>query len=405
MTPIESETINRFLEAVADEIINRPRVRQETVAAYTRVFERLSAPSAGAWFGRISVASIKELPTSDELVGLARRAGEALPNIAEEAFIHAVRAVMTANRTGQTSLSDDESRLLALSIYDRATATLEPYPTVVLGSWIEFTQQIQDPFALGDAIRSLGEYRGPTDRRLREALAHVMFRGSARTDAQLSAQMFADGAHHLASQLSLNNQFDTARTLYEEALRAKPDHVETNNSYGYRLLELGEDVERAIAMIETAYASSSQEPHIIDSLGWARYKQGRLEDWTDPLTGRLQPGALSLLRRAKTAAIEADPTGLTTAPIVDHLGDAPMGQRRPRRRRPRVDRGSRSLDESEQRRARDPASALGRSPDAGPDRGSRRKSPRSLGGSRSGDRRSPRSPLAALTSTAVPYPS
>lgn len=322
LTPIESETINQFLESVADEIINRPRVRQETVAAYTRVFERLSAPSAGAWFGRINVASIKELPTSDELVELSRRAGQAHPNVAQEAFIHAVRAVMTANRTGQTSLSDDESRSLALSIYDRAIATLEPYPTVVLGSWIEFTQQIQDPFALGDAIRSLGEYRGPTDRRLREALAHVMFRGSARTDAQLSAQMLADGAHHLASQLSLNNQFDTARTLYEEALRAKPDHVETNNSYGYRLLELGEDVERAIAMIETAYASSSQEPHIIDSLGWARYKQGRLEDWTDPLTGRMQPGALSLLRRAKTAAIEADPTGLTTAPIVDHLGDA-----------------------------------------------------------------------------------
>lgn len=322
LTRVESETINGFLETVSTEITNRPRVRPEAVAAYTRVFERLDTPSRGAWLGRISVASIKELPTSDEMAQLALQAGRAHPDIAEQAFVYAVQAVMTSSRTGQTALNNDESRQLALDLYAEATTLLEPYPARVLGSWIEFSQQVQDPFVLGEAIRSLGEYGGPSDRRLREALTYVMFRNSARQDPQLSAQMLADGAHHLASQLSLNDQFDTARLLYEEALRAKPDHVETNNSYGYRLLELGEQVERAVSMIETAYASSPQEPHIIDSLGWARYKQGRLEDSTDPQTGRPTPGALSLLRRAKTMAIEADPTGFTTAPIVDHLGDA-----------------------------------------------------------------------------------
>lgn len=322
LTRPEADRVNEFLEGVANEIANRPRVEPEAVEAYTRVFERLDAPSPGAWLGRISVASLKEIPTAEELTQLALRAGQVHPDIAERAFIYAAHAAIISSRTGQSLLNDDEARQLALDVYVLATEKLEPYPAQVLGAWIDFTQQTQDPFALGQAIRSLGEYRGHTDRRLRDALTYVMFRNTARDDPELSAQILADGAHHLASQLSLNDQFDTARVLYEEALRAKPDHVETNNSYGYRLLERGEDFERAVSMIETAYAASSQEPHIIDSLGWARYKQGRLEDSTDPQTGRVEPGAVSLLRLAKTRAIEADTTGLTTAPIVDHLGDA-----------------------------------------------------------------------------------
>ncbi len=186
-----------------------------------------------------------------------------------------------------------------------------------------------------------------------------MFRGSARTDAQLALR-----CSPMAPTISrANSRSTTSLTPRGPSTRrpsAKPDHVETNNSYGYRLLELGEDVERAIAMIETAYASSSQEPHIIDSLGWARYKQGRLEDWTDPLTGRMQPGALSLLRRE-----DRGDRGGPDRPYYrsDRRSPRrrPMGQRRPRRRGPRVDRGSRSRDASEQRRARDPPSARSKS--------------------------------------------
>ncbi|MFU8829754.1 MAG: hypothetical protein ACNA8P_10025, partial [Phycisphaerales bacterium] len=60
----------------------------------------------------------------------------------------------------------------------------------------------------------------------------------------------------------------------------------------------------------------------VDSMGWARYKQGQFDDRMDPEGARVIPGAVSLLRRAKTLAIQDDPSGLMSAFVVFHLGDA-----------------------------------------------------------------------------------
>jgi hypothetical protein len=78
-------------------------------------------------------------------------------------------------------------------------------------------------------------------------------------------------------------------------------------------LETGHRDEKTIGLIEQAYALEPNEHNILDTVGWLRYKQGRMDD-----QGRLTdgPGGLSLIQNA------ADRTPVPNPEIFDHLGDA-----------------------------------------------------------------------------------
>lgn len=96
------------------------------------------------------------------------------------------------------------------------------------------------------------------------------------------------------------------------------NHGWSNNDLGYLLLERGEQIEDASAMLETAAAALPDQPNVIDSLGWLRYKQGLFEDQVDEMTGQvMRRGAISLLARANRLDTER-----TNATILLHLGDA-----------------------------------------------------------------------------------
>ena len=72
---------------------------------------------------------------------------------------------------------------------------------------------------------------------------------------------------------------------------------------GYTLLEHGENLDGAEAMIRKASELAPDEASITDSLGWALFKRGKVDD------------AISTLQRAA----EKDPE---QAEIQEHLGDA-----------------------------------------------------------------------------------
>jgi tetratricopeptide (TPR) repeat protein len=199
---------------------------------------------------------------------------------------------------------------------------LDPYPTQLLAAWIDYSMQIQDPFVLGEAIRSLGDSAGPQDLRLREALTYRLNRNIGGVNTASNKVLIADSALYLASFLSLNGQFETAKSLYEEGLRIMPEHAELNNDYGFYLLDRNEQTDRAIRMIELAYAQNPNSSHIVDSMGWVRYKQGQLFDEVPPGGGDLRLGAVSLLRRAKTLSAQEDPDALNACFTTNHLGDA-----------------------------------------------------------------------------------
>ncbi len=104
-------------------------------------------------------------------------------------------------------------------------------------------------------------------------------------------------AHH---QLDLWPQ---AEADFRAALTLEPDNPQVLNYLGYSLVERGEKLDEALAMIETAVAALPDNGAIVDSLGWVLFQMGKYEE------------AVGILERAATL-LPVDPV------INDHLGDA-----------------------------------------------------------------------------------
>jgi tetratricopeptide (TPR) repeat protein len=92
-------------------------------------------------------------------------------------------------------------------------------------------------------------------------------------------------------------------------LKSRPDDPAAMNAYGYTLADHNEDLSRARALIERAYAEAPRNAAILDSLGWVLYRQGHTAE------------ALGYLRTAYAADRGAD--------IGAHLGEVlwRLGQR------------------------------------------------------------------------------
>jgi Flp pilus assembly protein TadD len=100
-----------------------------------------------------------------------------------------------------------------------------------------------------------------------------------------------------------NEEWDLAEADFLRALELNPDQPQVLNYLGYSWVEKGENLDRALTMIEKAVAGSPRDGYIVDSLGWAFYKLGRYDE------------AVTVLEEA-VRLLPNDPE------INDHLGDA-----------------------------------------------------------------------------------
>lgn len=106
-----------------------------------------------------------------------------------------------------------------------------------------------------------------------------------------------------AELLLQSDGWESAAPLIERAVALQPDDPVVLNFAGYSALERRKDVEQSLARIEAAWAKAPQNASITDSLGWAYFLTGRIDD------------AVELLEKAQRG--EPD-----NAVIVEHLGDA-----------------------------------------------------------------------------------
>jgi tetratricopeptide (TPR) repeat protein len=106
-----------------------------------------------------------------------------------------------------------------------------------------------------------------------------------------------------ATALEDANRWPEAKQALHAALVLAPEQPLILNFLGYAMLERGEALDVAEAMIRKASALAPDEASITDSLGWALYKRGRL------------PEAIETLQRAAAS----DPQQYE---IHEHLGDA-----------------------------------------------------------------------------------
>jgi len=101
-----------------------------------------------------------------------------------------------------------------------------------------------------------------------------------------------------------------AATLLREAIHRQPDAAMAMNNLGYALLETQKHDEGTIELIEKAHQLAGDEPNVLDTIGWLRYKQRRFVDEADG-----SPGALSFIQQSIDLSDEAG------AEVLDHLGD------------------------------------------------------------------------------------
>jgi len=132
-------------------------------------------------------------------------------------------------------------------------------------------------------------------------------------------------AYTIAALGSIGLEDEVVEPLYRLALAYDPGHVWAANDLGYQLLERGVKPEDAERLIVIAATGAPDRYNIVDSLGWLRYHQGRLEspEDADPDDDSdiARLGAIDLLRRA-VELLEADPDRNDDGIIADHLGDA-----------------------------------------------------------------------------------
>jgi len=79
------------------------------------------------------------------------------------------------------------------------------------------------------------------------------------------------------------NDFATSESDLRFILSRDPDNVTALNALGYSLSNRVGRYEEALTLVEKAFALKPNDPAIIDSLGWAQYRLGKLEEATKHL--------------------------------------------------------------------------------------------------------------------------
>jgi len=145
--------------------------------------------------------------------------------------------------------------------------------------------------ALGDMLRTEERFDAAADAYDR---AIALFTQDA---AEQWIVYFARGIAH-----EREDRWPLAEADFRKALELNPGQPSVLNYLGYSWIDMGENLDEALAMIEQAVAARPDSGHIVDSLGWGLYRLGRYEE-----------AVVHMERAAELLPVD---------PIVnDHLGD------------------------------------------------------------------------------------
>jgi len=78
-------------------------------------------------------------------------------------------------------------------------------------------------------------------------------------------------------------KLDTAEADLRRLIKLEPEHAHAYNALGYTLVDRTTRLDEGIALLEKALKLSPDDPFILDSMGWAQFKAGRLNAAVDYL--------------------------------------------------------------------------------------------------------------------------
>jgi tetratricopeptide (TPR) repeat protein len=112
-----------------------------------------------------------------------------------------------------------------------------------------------------------------------------------------------------ASLLERANRFGEAEQGFRSVIANDPLHAPALNYLGYMLADRGERLDEAVTLIKRALEVDPDNPSYLDSLGWAYFKQDRIDLADPPLAQAAE--------QLKTSSV-----------VQDHLGDLRLRQKR-----------------------------------------------------------------------------
>ncbi len=200
----------------------------------------------------------------------------------------------------------------AIALLDRVPSgsKLRPLADIQIGRYHTVTQNYEEaskhlravvertPKDL-DAIQALGDVLR-ADKKFAEA-AEIYTRAIAQIEKPTKSdwQLF----YYRGIAHERTKQWPKAEADFDEALKLQPDEPHVLNYLGYSWIDMGQNLDKGLALVRKAVDLKSDDGYIVDSLGWAYYKLGRFDE------------AVKELERAILLRPD-DPV------INDHLGDA-----------------------------------------------------------------------------------
>lgn len=276
-------------------------LRADLVAGTSMAYSAVRTPTQGMADLYLSVASILQGDAPDEFTLLYARAATYLwPEntqaiLTTAGLLEKLAQYDLANATYSLVSPDDPAFLAAelgraevLRSADRPEAAIE----VLEALSRSYPDRPEVYAAKGDSLRQAQNFE--------EAKA-AYGRALELYDAASNVKWFIHYTRGI-SQHQLN-EWPGAEADFRAALALRPDQPQVLNYLGYSLVERGEKMDEALAMIETAAAALPDNGAIVDSLGWVYFQLGRYDE--------------AVLHLEQAASLEPlDPV------INDHLGDA-----------------------------------------------------------------------------------
>jgi len=88
----------------------------------------------------------------------------------------------------------------------------------------------------------------------------------------------ADLIYDLAMVAEKLDRVDEAESRLKQLVELRPDDAQALNALGYTLVDRTRRTDEGLGFIERAHKLSPRDPFILDSLGWAYFRMGRLDD-------------------------------------------------------------------------------------------------------------------------------
>ncbi len=224
------------------------------------------------------------------------------------------RADLTARRAAALINSGETAQALPMLHESMKKTTGQPDPAILY--LLAHAQRQMKDFVAAAATAETLRKTYPNDIRGLYATAAVLESQERYADAAAILKDLitrdpedASLVYQYANALDKSGRPADAEAALRALLARDPNNANAMNSLGYMFAERGERLDEAVELLQRALKIEPENPSFLDSLGWAYFRQGKLD---------LAEGPLS------TAAARLPDNSV----IQDHLGDLRFRQKR-----------------------------------------------------------------------------